>query len=170
MIELNSEFNILPLGIGDKGTILVERKAFEKIATGLSDLSDFVVELKRTIFDQNSWMEMLRGALSEYKTLQSSKQDTTKTSVGSAPSLKNKLPSIRTGRRSDTSICKQNSFNGSKNPLKTKTKNARQKKKPGDNRSGAVGGNTVRSSDSETIPSSVFQPAAKDGNEELQEF
>ena len=46
---------------------MVDVKELEKIAVGLSEMYDFVLELKKSISDQNSWIDMLVEAQSEYR-------------------------------------------------------------------------------------------------------
>ena len=80
----------------------------------MSEMSDFVVELKKTICNQNSWIDMLVEALDEYRKFQISKDDKNKTAVADVSSPINKLPVVGRASHSGTSGCEQNSVSGRK--------------------------------------------------------
>jgi hypothetical protein len=159
---------------GDKGTILVETKALEKIVSGLSEMSDFVVELKKTICNQNSWIDMLVEALDEYRKFQISKDDKNKTAVTDVSSPINKLPVVGRASHSGTSGCEQNSVSGRKNKSKKKkTKNPGHKvnDKSSDNCSNAASGNTGSLPGNKTQHSSgAVQISSEIDDQTLEEF
>ena len=94
-------------------SILVEAKALQRILTGLSEVYDFVIELKKTICDQNSWIDMLVEALDEYRKSHLFKDNKNKTGATGASR-------VLSANHSST----QNSVGGRKKKTKKKTKNA----------------------------------------------
>jgi hypothetical protein len=90
----------------------VEAKDLQKVVTGLTEMHDFVVELKRTIYDQNMWIDMLVEALHGYGKPRLSEDD--KNEVAGAVS--------NTATHSASSGGKPNSAGGRKKKKKTKNK------------------------------------------------
>ena len=151
----------------------METKALERIVIGLSEMSDFIVELKKTICDQNSWADMLVDALNEYrKSDRLSKDDKNRTGVGNASSPKNKLPVSDAANHSGTSGSKQNSVSGRKNKSKKKTKNAAHKvnDKPPDNCAIDASGNTGSFSGNKTESSGVVQTSGEVDDVRLEDL
>ena len=87
---------------------MVETKALQGIVFGLSELSDFIVQLKKSICDQNSWIDMLSEALNENKKFHE---------------VKNKT-AVAANFHGATG---QNSVSGKKNKSKKKSKSAGEK-------------------------------------------
>ena len=102
-------------GQGSKRTIAVETKTLEGIVFGLSEMSDFIVQLKKTICDQNSWIDMLAEALNEHRKSRASYDVKNKTAVAGVPVL---------GTANHHGASGQNSVSGKKNKSKKKTKSA----------------------------------------------
>ena len=78
-------------------------------------MSDFIVQLKKTICDQNSWIDMLAEALNEYRKSRASYDVKNKTAVAGVPVL---------GTANHHGTSGQNSVSGKKNKSKKKTKSA----------------------------------------------
>ena len=97
-------------------SILVEANTLQRIVNGLSEVYDFVIELKKTICDQNSWIDMLAEALNEYRKSHFFKDDKNKTKTVATGAS----PVLSTANHSGT----QNSVGGRKKKTKRKTKNA----------------------------------------------
>lgn len=87
---------------------MVETKALQGIVFGLSELSDFIVQLKKSICDQNSWIDMLAEALNENK-----KSHEVRDKAAVAANYHD--------------AAGQNSVSGKKNKSKKKTKSAGEK-------------------------------------------
>lgn len=100
--------------------ILVGKTDLARIVFGLSQMSDFVVELKRTIYDQNSWIEMLSEALNEYRKSQIAKDGKGKSGAHSV-SISKPLNVIAS--RAET----HSVTSGKKNKPKKKAQNGGQK-------------------------------------------
>ncbi|XP_028390796.1 probable E3 ubiquitin-protein ligase bre1 [Dendronephthya gigantea] len=154
-----------------EGTISVHTKTLRSIMYGLSEMSEFVVGLKKTICDQNSWIDMLVEALTEYRKSQLSKEDANKAAVSDASLPKNKVLGSNTVNRPSNSA--QNFSNGKKKKPKKKTKDSGHKveDKPPDNVSGVASGNSVILTDHQTgHPGDVLLSGEIEDNEKLEEF
>lgn len=152
----------------------MHKKTLQSIVHGLSEMSDFVLGLKKTICDQNSWIDMLVEALSEYRKSQLPRGDSNKAAVSDAYKAavsdasfpKNKVLGSNAVNRPSKSG--QNSANGKKRKSKKKTRDAGHKveDKPPDNCSGAASGNVVSLTDQTGHPPS----SAMEDNAKLEEF
>lgn len=60
-------------GLPGKGSVIIERQVLARIVVGLSEMYDFTSDLKKTILDQNSWIDMLMDAMNEYRKTMSRK-------------------------------------------------------------------------------------------------
>ena len=127
----------------------MEAKALQRILTGLSEVYDFVIELKKTICNQNSWIDMLVEALDEYRKSHLFKEDKNKSGATGASR-------VLSANHSAT----QNSVGGRKKKTKKKTKNALGNKvsDAASDNTGSLLGNKTKS------------PGVAEVEEELEDF